>query len=215
VQAGRSRLLEAGLPARAAAFVSRNPAADIARVAAEQDVDLVLVDGPAELLDDPALAELLALAPCDVAVLVGAAIRRGPVLVPFVGADHDWAAIELAAWAAGALEVPLVLVGPRESDRDASRLLASASLAVQLTLGVMAEPMLVEPGTNALVAAAEDAAVVVVGLTERWRQHGLGEVRRALAVDARPPVVLVKRGLRPGGLAPRESRTRFTWSIKT
>jgi hypothetical protein len=39
-------------------------------------------------------------------------------------------------------------------------------------------------------------------------------VRETLAVEARPPVMLVKRGLRPGGLAPRESRTRFTWSIK-
>jgi len=25
--------------------------------------------------------------------------------------------------------------------------------------------------------------------------------------------VLVRRGLRPGGLAPRESHTRFTWTI--
>jgi hypothetical protein len=57
-------------------------------------------------------------------------------------------------------------------------------------------------------------ALVVVGLNARWRD-GLGAVRETLAVEARPPVVLVKRGLRPGGLAPGESRTRFTWSIKS
>jgi hypothetical protein len=38
-------------------------------------------------------------------------------------------------------------------------------------------------------------------------------MRRALLRSARQPVVLVHRGLRPGGLAPRESATRFTWSI--
>ena len=78
----------------------------------------------------------------------------------------------------------------------------------------MAEPLLVEPGPAQLIAAAADAGLVVVGLNNRWRREGLGSVREALAAEARPPVVLVKRGLRPGGLAPAESRTRFTWSIK-
>ena len=112
--------------------------------------------------------------------------------------------------------MPLLLAGPREGadGRDASRLLASASLAVQVTLGVMAEPLLVEPGAAALRAAAEGAALVVVGLTDRWRRDGLGEVRETLATEAGPPVLLVKRGLRPGALAPREAQTRFTWSIR-
>jgi DNA-binding SARP family transcriptional activator len=212
----RSALLLRGLRVRAAGFVSAQPASDLVRLAAEQDVDLVLIDASPDLLRDPMIAELLARAPCDVAVLVGGEARTGPVLVPFVGAEHDWAAVELGAWAAAALDVPLLLAGPREAagGRDASRLLASASLAVQLTLGVMAEPLLVEPGSVELLAAATDAALVVVGLSSRWRRDGLGPVREALAVEAPPPVVLVKRGLRPGGLAPGESRTRFTWSIK-
>src|SRR5205823_9061175 len=130
----------------------------IVRIAVEQDVDLLLVDGPSGLLRDPLLARLLAGAPCDVAVVVATEWRPGPVLVPFVGAEHDWAAVELAAWAAGALEVPLLLAGPGES---ASRLLANASLAVQRTLGVVAEPLLLEPGPAALLAAADDAALVV------------------------------------------------------
>jgi hypothetical protein len=64
-----------------------------------------------------------------------------------------------------------------------------------------------------VLAAAEEAAVVVVGMPERWRRDGLGAVRSALALHARPPALLVRRGLRPGGLAPRESLTRFTWTI--
>jgi DNA-binding SARP family transcriptional activator len=212
----RAALLSRGLRVRAAGFVSAQPASDIVRLAAEQDVDLLLIDASPDLLRDPLIAELLARAPCDVAMVVGDKARTGPVLVPFVGAEHDWAAVELGAWAAAALEVPLLLAGPRAgaSGGDASRLLAHASLAVQLTLGVMAEPLLVEPGPAELVAAAAEAAFMVVGLNTRWRRDGLGPVREALAVEARPPVVLVKRGLRPGGLAPGESRTRFTWSIK-
>jgi len=111
--------------------------------------------------------------------------------------------------------VPLQLAGPSEAGRDSSRLLASASLAVQRALGVPAEPVLVEPGPDALVAAADHAGVVVVGLSERWRKEGLGPARSALATSARPPVVLVRRGLRPGGLAPNASLTRFTWSLRT
>ena len=134
--------------------------ADAARLATEQDVDLVLVDAPAGLLEDPDLGDLLRSAPCDVAVLTGGEPAPGPVLVPFAGTDHDWCAIELGAWLAGSWQVPLRLAGPAvEGGRDASRLLASASLAVQRALGVAAEPLLVEPGPEALVAAAADAGV--------------------------------------------------------
>ena len=64
-----------------------------------------------------------------------------------------------------------------------------------------------------MIAAADDAGLLVVGLSPRWRQEGLGATRLAVAREARPPTLLVRRGLRPGGLAPRESLTRFTWTI--
>ena len=100
-----------------------------------------------------------------------------------------------------------------EKGRDASRLLASASLAVQHALGVSAEPVLVEPRADALIAAASKAGVVCVGLTERWRREGLGATRTTLATRVACPTVLVRRGVRPGGLAPRGSDTRFTWTL--
>jgi len=210
----RGRLLAMGTAARAAAFTSATPGQDAVRFAVEQDVDLLLVDGPPGLLDDPALGAVLAAAPCDVAVLVRSEVGPGPVLVPFTGAEHDWSAVEIGAWLARAEDVPLRLAGPGKGPRDASRLLADASLAVQLALGVAAEPLLVEPGADDLVRAAGDAALVVTGLTDRWRKDGLGPVRSALAAASGPPVLLVRRGLRPGGLAPPESYTRFTWSIR-
>jgi len=207
-------LAERGVLARSAVFTSSSPGADTARLAAEQDVDLVLVPAPPRLLDDAELGELLRTALCDVAVLVGDAARPGPVLVPFAGAEHDWSAIELGAWLAGSWQTPLRIAGPAvEGGRDASRLLASASLAVQRGLGVAAEPLLVEPGPEGLAAAAREAAVAIVGLSDRWRKEGLGPARSALAAGGQP-TLLVRRGLRPGGLAPAENLTRFTWSLR-
>ncbi len=207
-------LAAAGVAARSAVFTSESPGADAARLATEQDVDLVLVAAPPALLEDTDLGDLLSAAPCDVAVLTGGEPSPGPVLVPFAGTDHDWSAIELGAWLAGSWRMPLRLAGPAvEGGRDASRLLASASLAVQRALGVAAEPLLIEPGPDALVTVATEVAVTVVGLSDRWHKEGLGPTRAALAA-AGSPTLLVRKGLRPGGLAPAENLTRFTWSLR-
>jgi DNA-binding SARP family transcriptional activator len=203
-----------GVVARAAVFTSTSPGEDISRLAAEQDVDLVLVAGFG-LLDDPEVTALLRTAPCDVALAVGPKAAPGAVLVPFGGNEHDWTAIELGAWLAGSWQVPLRLAGPAvEGGKDASRLLASASLAVQRALGIAAEPLLVDPGPDQLAAAADVAAISVIGLSERWRTEGLGSARAALAGGGRP-VLLVRKGLRPGGIAPPQILTRFTWSLGT
>ena len=211
----RRALQSRGVSTRAAAFATEHPGADIVRIAVEQDVDLVLLDAPPTLLDDELLQHVLVGAPCDVGVLVGGDRRSepGPILVPFTGAEHDWSAIELAAWLARAQQVALQLAGPVEDERNASRLLASASLAVQRALGVDTEPLLVEPDVDGLLEAAKDASLLVVGLSDRWRRAGLGRLRHALVTSARVPALIVRRGLRPGGLAPAESVTRFTWSI--
>jgi hypothetical protein len=150
-------------------------------------------------------------------VQAGGTLRPGPVVVPFGGAWHDWAALELGAWVARATDAPLWLIGAAADDRadgrDASRLLADASLIVQRTAGLVAEPLLARPGRKGVIALAEGAGLLVVGLSERWRQDGLGRVRSEL-IDAPPaPTVLVRRGPRPGGLAPSETATRFGWSL--
>jgi DNA-binding SARP family transcriptional activator len=201
-----------GVVARSAVFTSPHPGRHVVRVASEQDVDLLLVDAPPDMLDDPVLADILAAAPCDVAVLAGGEISPGFVLVPFTGAEHDWSAIEIAAWLGLALDSPLRLAGPASETRDASRLLADASLAIQRAFGITAEPFVLDAGPEALVTSAARAAVVVTGLSDRWSNEGLGPVRSRLLAGA-APVVLVRRGLRPGGLAPAASYTRFTWTV--
>jgi nucleotide-binding universal stress UspA family protein len=119
---------------------------------------------------------------------------------------------------ASAAGTSLRLVGTRADPahglRDASRLLADASLAVQRIVGVDAEPVLAEGSEDALVTVVEPASLVVIGISPHWRRDGIGAVRRALVRRANLPTLIVHRGPRPGGLAPREARTRFTWSIE-
>jgi hypothetical protein len=205
--------------ARTAAFTSDDPAADLVRLASANEADFVLVDAPPDLdsgqLPLP-LAELLERSPAHVGVLSGN--RPDPargVYVPFGGGEHDWAALEFGAWVASATGAPLRLVGTRadarSGRRDASRLLADASLAVQRVADVDAAPLLASP--DGLVDAVAEAGLVVVGISPRWRHEGIGAARRALVRAARPSVLLVHRGPRPGGFAPHENRTRFTWTL--
>jgi DNA-binding SARP family transcriptional activator len=216
----RSRLLSDGLVARAASFASPSPTDDVVRLESQYDVDLIVLDTGTPQLDRETM-DLLARASCDVAVFLeaGGALRTGPIVVPFGAAEHDWAALELGAWVAGATGRALRLIGAAAGEqvngRDASRLLADASLIVQRTAGVAAEPLLASPGRRGVIALAEGAGLLVVGLPERWREEGLGTIRSEIAGSPPAPTVFVRRGLRPGGLAPNETRTRFTWSLTT
>jgi DNA-binding SARP family transcriptional activator len=218
VNAARRRL---DVPARGAAFATSDAAGDIVRVATSYDVQLVLLDAPAP--GSGALPEMLVAilegSPADVAIATASVdLESGDgVVVPFGGSEHDWAALELAAWIAASQQSPLRLVGlrarPAAHQRDASRLLADAALAVQRLVDIECVPVLAEP--DELVAVVADATLVALGISPRWRREGVGATRRAVIEAARAPVVLTHRGPRPGGLAPRASRTRFTWSLQS
>jgi DNA-binding SARP family transcriptional activator len=215
----RDELVTGGVTARAAAFVSRAFGPDMARLALTHDADLIMVERLEEIAPDGSISDSLALllerSPCDVALLAGSsplAFADG-IAVLFAGGEHDWAAAELGAWLATGASARLQLIGVRGRDGgDASRLLASASIAIQQVVGIDVEPVLADAGPDGLVAAAGSAGVAVVGLSSRWRREGLGASRRALLASTASTLV-VHRGARPGGLAPREQLTRFTWTI--
>ncbi len=221
----RSELAERGVTARAAAFTSTDPGGDMTRLATDAYATLVLVDTPGSLPNgghvDDALASLLAPGPCDLAVLARGGTAqpdpRAPVLVPFGGDEHDWVAAEIGAWIAQADNRPLQLAGaaaPSDGGkRDASRLLASVALLVQQVADVEAVPTLVPPGADAIVELARQAHVLLLGLPVDWRERGIGATRARLMRDAERPVLLVRGGLRPGGISPPGSVTRFTWTI--
>ena len=193
---------------RTAAFVSDAPGADLARLAAEQDAEL-LVTGP---LPPGELERLLTAAPCDVALAPRPGLSfepAAPVVVPFGGAREEWAALELAAWIARAHGLTLTLLGTEamEGRRDASRLLASASLALQRFAGTSSEPVLVQPGAAGILEQPGSLIVASLPTLE------LDRTRAELAERTTVPLLLVRGGLRPSGLAPEQTMTRFSWSL--
>jgi hypothetical protein len=219
----RQLLGDRGVPMRTAAFTSPEPGADLVRLASAETVDLVLLNGRRPLLGEGIpggeVGTVLQQAPCDVALLVERdripeIDAQHPVVVPFGGGEHDWAALELAAWIAHSTDGRIVLLGAAaagDAERDASRLLANASLVLQQLAGIAAESQLVTPGRDVIQAAA-GAGLLVVGLSERWRQEGLDPLRAEIARRAPAPTLFVRRGERPGALAPPQDMTRFRWS---
>src|SRR5207248_8919791 len=104
--------------ARTATFTTADRARDVARLASTYDADLVLLDAPPGLEENGLPDDLAAIferSPADVAVLVGVVDMGagGGVFVPFGGSEHDWAALELAAWLSSAVKIPLRLVGTK------------------------------------------------------------------------------------------------------
>ena len=222
----RRRLISEGIAARGVTFTSPDRGADLVRLASEHEVDLLLIDGRRPLIGEAIprgpVGVALDKASCDVAVLVAPESTppqvdsEHPVIVPFGGAEHDWAALELGAWVASSYDASLVLLGSVEGEgRDASRLLADAALVVQQLVGVPTEPRLIAPGRSGVLEASEGAGLLAIGLSERWRREGLGPVRADIARTARVPTLFARRGSRPGALAPSEDLTRFTWSVAT
>ncbi len=223
----RNDLIAEGVAARSVAFISADAGADLARLAEREEVDLLLTDGARPLLGEGvprgAVGKMLEEAPSDVAVLVARqdiSVTPGPeapVIVPFGGVEHDWAALELGAWIASATGAPLKLLGAAgETDEGdgtkVTRMLGDAGLLVQQYSGVSSEPVVAERGRDGIVEAAAGAGLLVVGLSERWRDEGLGPTRSEIARAAPSPVLFVRRGSRTGALAPRDDVTRFSWS---
>ena len=214
-----------GLWARSAAMLSTHPGPDLIRLATQEDVDLVVLDGSRPLLrsgpPSGAVGEVLATASCDVALSISSGSHEPigadrPVAVAFGGADHDWAALELGAWIAASRGAPLELLGV-EADlahgvRDASQLLASAALVVQQLADMPVRPRLFTPGRHGLLEASAGCGLLILGLSDRWREEGLGEMRTAVASALPAPLVFVRRGRDRGVLAARDESTGFTWS---
>jgi DNA-binding SARP family transcriptional activator len=219
--AQRDMLAARGVTCRVVAYTTSTPGAEAALLAAEQPVDLILAEAPPDLLDqswlNEPLSELLEQASCEVGLLTtGTGAAGGPVVAPFGGAQHDWSAIELAAWLAAALDTSLRLLGteadPAHGRRDASRLLARASLLVQQVVGIVTEPVLITPGESGVVEAAAGARLLVIGLSDRWRDEGIGSTRLVIAMATDTPVLFVRHGSQPAGLSPPGTQTRFTWT---
>src|SRR5207302_9459816 len=132
-----------------------------------EPVGLVFTEGRRRLIGEGVpLGEVTALlehAACDVAVLIareGVDIVIGPdrpLLVPFGGAEHDWAALELGSWLASATGAPLKLLGSAgqtDAGKSVTRMLADAGLLVQQASGIATEPSVAAGGRGGIGHAA-------------------------------------------------------------
>jgi Kef-type K+ transport system membrane component KefB len=221
----RERLASEGVRARGVALTSTRPGHDLVHIIEREPVDLVLTEGRRRLIGEGVplgdVATLLEHASCDVGVLVAregdpiALDAEHPVLVPFGGAEHDWAALELGSWLAARTGAPMKLLGAAgrtEEQQSVTRMLADAGLLVQQATGIATAPLVVAGGRDGIVSAAAGAGLLVIGLSARWRREGLGPTRSEIAKAAPAPVMFVRRGTRPGLFAARDDVTRFNWS---
>lgn len=217
----QERLTRRGVPSRVTAFASGAPGRDLAELAERQRAGLVVVDGQRSLLrtgvTGGAVGELLDGSTADVAVLARSARdvapdRDHPVVVPFGGAEHEWAATEIASSIAAGHNAPLRLIGvsgdASTGSAGADRLLAEAALLAQRFGGVRTETRLVPPTPAAILDAAADAGLLVVGLSARWRNQGLGAARIGLVRRA-PASILFVRAAEGRG---RDGETVAPWS---
>ena len=151
----------------------------VARLAAQQDVDLLLTDAGKAPLEGEAGVRPRAGAPCDVALLVGSGWlppRAGARPVRQRGATIGRRSSSAPGWRA-ATGAPLRLIGAasdnRPDGRDASRLLADASLIVQRRSGVVAEPLLdVARAQRRDRGSQREHGLLVVGLPDGWLRGG-------------------------------------------
>ncbi len=213
----RERLQAAGLSARVAAFVSGSPGEDLVRLAVAQQADLVLIDGSAELLRDRELHE---------AARTGTVRRTWPVRDG--GKSRPCARslrrcrASLGGGRAGRVD--------RRFDGCPSGARRNRGRPLERTTGL--EPPAGERLTRN-PAGSRHCGRTAPGrggrrrarpggcsggshsgrASDRWSTDGLGTVRHALVTSGGPPTVLVRRGARPGGLAPDEELSRFTWSL--
>jgi hypothetical protein len=69
--------------------------------------------------------------------------------------------------------------------------------------------VLVQPGPDGILA--EESSVIVVSFPARG--FDLDRTRVELLDRTSVPLLLVRGGLRPSGLAPEQTMTRFSWSL--
>ena len=216
LRAHRERLVLDGVAVRAAAFTSLTPGADLARLAREQDAELLLVDAPAGLLEDARLLGLLDEAACDVAVLVDgerapgrrarAVRRRRPRLVRDRArrVARPVARARSSSWRDRPPRPTAVTRAGCWPARRSPSSAPSASTPSRCSSSPRRRRSSTPPGTR----ASSSSASPIAGDGTAW-------VRPARRSRRRPhhPTLLVRRGLRPGGLAPDSAATRFTWTV--
>jgi len=190
----------------------------IVRVVDQRSPDLVLLGWHQSFWGNNilggAVGEVLRRAKADVAVVVdpagtGLALRRGDrIVVPYGGGFHEDLAYDLAVRLADAGGADVALVGP------AGEQLSERAAEAYESAGVWAAPVPVSgngaEAEEAVVSAANDGAVVVLGVGDEWaRNQAIGGLRERVAARSTAPIVLVR------GHGQRKRRGAKEWIVDT
>ena len=191
------------LPVEPMAFFSRDVPADIGRTVREQNVDLVLMGYHTPVWGRSLLGgivhRVLTAADCDVAVYVDRA-RTTPtkILVPFMGSSHDRLALDLAGKigkSTGAAISVVHVTGADQAPKAVEKTFADPTQKQAVTIQVVAS----ENPTDAILAAAADHDLVVIGVAEEWGLESslLGLRAERIATDCPTSMLIVRRYVRP------------------
>ena len=161
------------------AFVSRDVAADIARVCRDEDADLVLMGFHKSVVGRAILGgtvhRVLTHAKSDVGVFVDRGFSRPEkVLIPYLGGRHDRLALELAARLARNVNASITVLHVVDPDR-ADRRERTAEQAVDRVYKDPAHPTPVTvrvvediSPVDAVLRTAAEFDLVVIGVSEKW-----------------------------------------------
>lgn len=205
-----ARAAELAVPVRPLAFVSSEPAQDICDVADVKQADVVLLGWHKPLFGAAMLSgtvhDVMDHARSHVAVLVDRGLKQvGRVLVPFVGTEHDKAALALARRIAentGAHVTVLHVIAKPDAPGDShvddhvkETFREEGGHAYDVALKLVPHT---EPSRAVLDEAANGHDVVIIGIGRQWglehRSFGL----QAEAILSRAPIsVLVVRAGAP------------------
>ena len=215
----REQLIAEGVATRTAAFSSPAPGDDVARLASQEAVDLLLLDAGEDALEARVTA-VLERAPCDVALLVrgSAGARAGSrwwcrsAPAPTTGRPSS-----SGTWFARATGGPLRLVGRGGPAAPGARREPAARRRVPDRPAHRRDRRRARPhatraggcGGGRRRRSPAGGGPVRALARGRARAHPRASSRR----QPPAPTVFVRRGARPGGLRRAETRTRFSWSM--
>jgi Kef-type K+ transport system membrane component KefB len=177
----------AGLAARPISFLTDDVGSDLARIAADQGCETILLGWHRASLAHNVIQALVhrvfALARCDVAVFVDRTGRgivpaggdERPVLIPLNGGEHDAAALRIGAALAAHLATSVKIVGyvgpqPGQRDTVASEELSRVADRLRQEGGQWVVPVFAAgDASTAAVAESATATVAVLPAGTDWR----------------------------------------------
>ncbi len=208
------------VPVEPVSFVTREPAADIARVAEEQGARLVLMGFHNPVLGQAFLGgtvhRVLELARTDVAIFIDRGLHEKPrsILVPYMGSPHDRLALDIAGRMGRHSEASVTMLHVTRPDRaggpDASgelrqRVLDDRSYADPTQRAPVHFKVIAHDDPIAAVLEhAKSFDLVVIGVAEEWglTSHLFGWRAERIARDCPSSLLIMRKHVGEPGTGP-------------